>query len=82
VRASELMRAQNMIVTQIIYLRDSALGVVNAIGESESVADWKLYVDLPKQVEEVTAEDLRRVVHAYFTDDNRTVGYFIPRDTA
>ncbi len=82
VTASELMRAQNMIVTQIIYLRDSALGVVNAIGEAESIADWKLYVDLPKQVEDVTAEDVRRVVNTYFTDDNRTVGYFIPRETA
>ena len=82
VTAAELQRAQNMIVTQIIFLRDSALGVVNAIGEAESVADWKLYVDLPKRVEEVTVADLRRVMNAYFTEDNRTVGYFIPRETA
>ncbi len=82
VTAAELARAQNMIVTQIIFLRDSALGVVNAIGEAESVADWKLYVDLPKRVEEVTVADLQRVVNAYFTEDNRTVGYFIPRETA
>jgi zinc protease len=79
---SELRKAKNIIITQLIYLRDSPFGVVNAIGEAESAADWKWYLDFPKQVEAVTAEDLRRVVAAYFTADNRTVGYFIPKEAA
>ena len=78
---SELKRAQNMIVTQMIYLRDSPFGVVSAIGEAESVADWRLYVDLPSKVESVTASDLRDIARKYFTEDNRTVGYFIPRES-
>ena len=75
----ELQKAKNMIVTQMIYLRDSPMGVTRTIAEAESVADWKMYVDLPKLVEQVTAEDIRRVVTTYFTEDNRTVGWFIPK---
>jgi zinc protease len=75
----ELQKAKNMIVTQMIYLRDSPLGMVRAMAEAESVADWKMYVDLPKLVEAVTAADLNRVAATYFTEDNRTVGWFIPK---
>lgn len=77
---AELAKAKNLILTQMIYLRDSPFGVVNAIGEAEAIADWKFYVDLPKQVEAVTAADIRRVINTYFTEDNRTVGYFIPKE--
>ncbi len=75
----ELQKVKNIITTHLIFLRDSPLGVVSAIGEAESMAGWKHYVDLPKMVEQVTAADIKRVVSTYFTEDNRTVGYFIPK---
>ena len=77
----ELQKAKNIITTQLVYLRDSPFGVVSAMAETEAVADWKFYVDLPRQVEQVTADDIRRVVTEYFTPDNRTVGYFIPKES-
>ena len=76
----ELQKAKNIILTQMIYLRDSPFGVVSALGESEGVADWRLYVDLPRLVEAVTPADIRRVVNIYFNEDNRTVGWFIPKE--
>ena len=76
----ELQKARNLITTQMIFLRDSPFGVVNVLGESEGVSDWKLYVDLPRMVTAVTAADIQRVVNTYFDDDNRTVGYFIPKE--
>jgi zinc protease len=76
----ELQKAKNIILSQLIYLRDSPFGVVSALGESEGIADWKLYVDLPRMVERVTPADIKRVVTTYFTEDNRTVGYFIPKE--
>ena len=75
----ELQKVKNIIVTQMIYVRDSPFGVVNVIGEFESLSDWKLYIDLPKMVEKVTAADVKRVATTYFTEDNRTVGWFIPK---
>lgn len=80
VTEKELQKAKNIILTQMIFLRDSPFGVVSALGESEAVADWKLYANLPKMVEAVTAADIRRVANTYFTEDNRTVGWFIPKE--
>lgn len=80
VSESELRKAKNIIVTQLIYLRDSPFGVLNAMGEAEAAADWRLYVDLPAMVEAVTPQDIMRIVNQYFTTDNRTVGYFIPKE--
>lgn len=80
VTEGELQKAKNIILTQMIFLRDSPFGVVSALGESEAVADWKLYANLPKMVEAVTAADIRRVANTYFTEDNRTVGWFIPKE--
>jgi zinc protease len=82
VTENELRKAKNMIITQMIFLRDSPFGVINAIGEAESVADYRFYVDLPRLVEAVSSGDIRRVVDKYFVDDNRTVGYFIPKEPA
>ncbi|NBO65625.1 MAG: insulinase family protein [Acidobacteria bacterium] len=76
----ELRKAQNLITTQMIFLRDSPFGVVSVLGEFEGVSDWKLYVDLPRMVSAVSPTDIQRVVNTYFGDDNRTVGYFIPKD--
>jgi zinc protease len=75
----ELQKAKNMITTQMIYLRDSPLGVARVIAEAEAVANWKMFVDLPRMVEQVTPADIKRVVTTYFTEDNRTVGWFIPK---
>jgi zinc protease len=80
VSPGELTKARNIIVSQLIYLRDSPLGVASAISEAEAVVDWKFYVDLPAMVEAVTASDIRRIANEYFTIDNRTVGYFIPKE--
>jgi zinc protease len=75
----ELRKAKNLITTQMIYLRDSPMGVARVIAEAEAVANWKMFVDLPRMVEQVIADDIKRVATTYFKDDNRTVGWFIPK---
>jgi zinc protease len=76
----ELQKAKNLILTQMIYVRDSPFGVISTIGEVEASSGWRLFIDLPKMIEAVTADDVRRVVNTYFTEDNRTVGWFIPKE--
>ncbi len=76
----ELQKAKNIILTQMIYVRDSPFGVISVIGETEASSGWKLFIDLPKMIEGVTAEDIRRMANTYFTEDNRTVGWFIPKE--
>jgi zinc protease len=79
VSEKELQKVKNIIITQMIYVRDSPFGVVNVLGEFEGLSDWKLFIDLPRAVEKVVPADLVRVARQYFTEDNRTVGWFIPK---
>lgn len=79
VSAAELRKAQNIITTQFIYQRDSAMSIARGLSETEVVAGWQYYVDFPKLVEQVTPADIQGVVRKYFTEDNRTVGWFIPK---
>ena len=81
VTEAELRKAKNIILTHLIYLRDSPFGVVSALGEAEGMADWKDYVDFPNKIEAVTASDIQRVVQQYFVNDARTVGYFVPKES-
>lgn len=80
VTEAELTKAKNIILTQLIYLRDSPFGVVSALGEAEGMADWKDYVDFPNKVQAVTRADIQRVAQQYFITDSRTVGYFVPKN--
>ena len=79
VSEAELRKAKNIILTHLIYLRDSPFGVVSALGEAEGMADWKDYVDFPNKIEAVTLADIQRVAQQYFITDARTVGYFVPK---
>ena len=57
------------------------MGVLRVIGENESFADWKAFVDFPRMVAQVTAEDLQRVARTYFVDSQRTDITILPRQT-
>ena len=61
------------------YNRDGTFNVAAQISEAEAVADWRFYNDYAANVARVTAEDVRRAARKYFTEDNRTVGHFIPK---
>ena len=75
----EVTKAARQIVAQFAYNRDGTSGVAIQISEAEAVADWRFYKDYAANVGRVTAADLQRVARKYFTEDNRTVGHFIPK---
>jgi zinc protease len=80
VSEAELRKAQNMMLTQMIYQRDSCMSIARGLSEAEIVVGWQHYVDFPREVETVTPADIQRVVQTYFTEDSRTVGWFIPKE--
>jgi zinc protease len=65
---------------------ERSLTDVNAVamGLTSSVAagDWRLYFLRRDQIEKVTVDDVNRVARAYFKPSNRTLGRFIPTDSA
>ena len=76
---AEVAKAARQIVAQAAYNRDGTFNVAVQISEAESVADWRFYNDYAANISRVTPADVRRAAERYFTEDNRTVGHFIPK---
>ncbi|HZH31389.1 MAG TPA: pitrilysin family protein [Pyrinomonadaceae bacterium] len=79
---AEVEKAKQQIIAQVAYNRDGTSEVASQMSEAEAVADWRFYKDYAANIARVAGRDVRRVALRYFTEDNRTVGYFIPKATA
>ncbi|HEV2704836.1 MAG TPA: pitrilysin family protein [Pyrinomonadaceae bacterium] len=78
---AEVAKAKQQIVAQVAYNRDGTFNVASQISEAEAVADWRFYKDYAANISKVTGDDIKRVANTYFSEDNRTVGHFIPKQT-
>lgn len=77
--AAETEKAQRQIIAQTAYDRDGTHNVAMQMSEAEAVADWRFFKDYAANIARVTPEDARRVAEKHFTEDNRTVGWFLPK---
>jgi zinc protease len=77
--AAEVEKAKQQILAQVAYNRDGTFRIASQMSESEAIADWRFYKDYAANIAGVTPADIRRVARTFFTEDNRTVGYFIPK---
>jgi zinc protease len=78
---AEVEKAKQQIIAQVAYNRDGTSDIASQMSEAEAVADWRFYKDYAANIARVTAADVGRVARLYLTEDNRTVGYFIPKAT-
>jgi zinc protease len=78
---AEVEKAQQQIIAQVAYNRDGTSNIASQMSEAEAVADWRFYKDYAANIKRVTGSDVQRVARTYFAEDNRTVGYFIPKVT-
>ena len=74
----EVEKAKRQIRARVAYERDGTHSVAIQMSEAEAVADWRFYKDYPRNVERVSADEVRRAA-AYFREEARTVGHFIPK---
>ena len=65
-----------------ILARADQMEFAFALGEAEARADWRWLVDFDAKFEAVGPDDIMRVAKTYFMPDNRTVGYFLPSESA
>lgn len=77
---AEVEKAKQQILAQVAYNRDGTHSIAMQISEAEAVADWRFYKDYAANIARVTAADVQRVASHYLTEDNRTVGHFIPKE--
>ena len=72
----ELQKVKNQKLMEFYQNMQTINGKANTIGTYELYfGDYKKLFDAPKYYENVTVEDIKRVVNQYFVANNRTVGY-------
>ncbi|MDT4955841.1 MAG: zinc protease [Acidobacteriota bacterium] len=76
---AEVEKARQQIIAQMAYSRDGTFNIAMQMGEAEAIADWRFYKDYEANISRVTTAEIQRVARLYFTEDNRTVGHFIPK---
>lgn len=77
--AAEVEKAKRQVLAQVAYNRDGTFNIAEIMSEAEAVADWRFYKDYAANMAKVTPADVRRVARTFFTEDQRNVGYFIPK---
>jgi len=75
---SELQRIRNQLEASEVRRLRSNFGLAFQMAESESLyGDWRATFDWPRRLQEVTPEDVQRVVKLYFHRRNRTVATLV-----
>ncbi len=76
----EIERAKNQALAQFVFRQDSPTGIGFTIGTLEIIGgSWRLINLYPEKLPLITKDEIVRVANQYFTEDNRTVGYLLPR---
>ena len=80
VEDSEIMRALAQIRASVAFSRDGSYAVASALNEAIAIGDWQFYTSYVEKIELVSAKDIKRVAAKYLTEDQSTVGWFIPKN--
>ena len=74
----EVAAAIAQILAAASYGRDGSFAIASTLNEYIAAGDWTLYVNEDDLLKKVTAANVKRVANAYFLEDKRTTGWFIP----
>ena len=80
VEDSEIMRAVAQIRASVAFSRDGSYAVASALNEAIAIGDWQFYTSYVEKIELVSAKDIKRIAAKYLTEDQSTVGWFIPKN--
>ncbi len=76
----ELQKARNVISADFMFEKETASGLAHALGEYEVLYRYEYIYDYAERIEEVGAEDVRRVAQEYLKKERRTVGWAFPKN--
>lgn len=74
----EVERAKSKLIASTKFQRDGSFSVASVINEWIAMGDWTYYVKYEDLIDEINAEDVKRVANTYLNKKTSTVGYFIP----
>jgi zinc protease len=78
---AELARAFRQFKVSTLFERDDLSSLMFEIGEAESHGGYELFDHALARMEAVTGEDVRRAAATHLVPDQRTVGFYLPRDS-
>jgi zinc protease len=78
VNEDELARAKSVIKASTVYGRDGPYAIADQINDAIAMGDWSAYINLPKAIQAVSAEELQTVAAKYFVEQKSTTGWFVP----
>jgi zinc protease len=76
--AEEMATVRKQVKTQVVYSGDGVANLGFTLGEFEIASTYGDCLSMLDKVSAVTPEDVQRVASTYFSELNRTVGWFIP----
>lgn len=74
----ELARALKQVKAQYVYSGEGVTNQAFWLGQMEIVDSYRRADGLIDEIEQVTADDVRRVASTYLVPENRTVGWLLP----
>ncbi len=76
VPARELQKVKNGAAADSYRRLQNNFFLMVQVGYAEALGDWKEINEGPKRIQEVTAEDVKRVANKYFDKNNRSVAIY------
>jgi len=82
VTANELQKVKNQMHVRMIRFMDmmSGMGILFLLGPNAAMGDWEETNRYPDRIDQVTAEDVKRVANRYFAQDQRNVLIIHPKE--
>jgi zinc protease len=81
VGAAEMEKAKNQLITERLKARETSYGKAFALGEAAVLLGGANRVNTDNErLMAVTAQDVQRVMKKYFTETNRVVIYYLPKN--
>ena len=80
VTAEEVEKIKGQIIAETAYGRDGSYSIASQLNEAIAAGDWTSFVTYVDKIQNVTPENVKDVVNKYFNKNQRTIGYFIPKN--
>jgi zinc protease len=75
---AEFQKVLNQMRARLVYDSDSITGEANMLGFFDTVCDYKYAGTLLPRIGGLKKEEIATAARSYFTEENRTVGWYVP----
>jgi len=77
---SEIARSKVNIIKHFKLSLSDPMGMAQSLTEGIAVGSWQWWVNYPREIEKVDAKSCQSESAKIFTENNRTVGYYLPSE--